>query len=219
LIPDVLVVGAGPAGSLAALALARAGVRVRLIDRAKFPRDKLCGDTLNPGSLALLDSVGLGNRIRALGIPVRGMTVTGPNGSRVDADYPADVAGVALTRRLFDQTLLDAAIAAGAEFDEGITVLRPIASSPERVSGATVRGGGERDLHATVVIAADGRASRLGSTLGLSRFAARSTSRRLNPYFAICTATVVTKRSSSSAMDRFGTVKWRESSTRPPARA
>jgi len=177
------VVGAGPAGSLAALALARAGVRVRLIDRAKFPRDKLCGDTLNPGSLALLDSVGLGNRIRALGIPVRGMTVTGPNGSRVDADYPADVAGVALTRRLLDQTLLDAAIAAGAEFDDGITVLRPIASSPERVSGATVRGGGERDLHATVVIAADGRASRLGSTLGLSRFAARPRRWAYGAYF------------------------------------
>ena len=52
---DVLVVGAGPAGSMAALVLARVGAKVHLIDRASFPCDKLCGDTLNPGSLAILD--------------------------------------------------------------------------------------------------------------------------------------------------------------------
>ena len=51
MIPDVLVVGAGPAGSLAALTLARAGLAVRLIDRATFPRHKLCGDTVNPGAM------------------------------------------------------------------------------------------------------------------------------------------------------------------------
>src|SRR5918993_1445702 len=61
---DVLIVGAGPAGSVAAMLLARAGVRVRLVDRATFPRDKLCGDTLNPGSLSLLDEWGIGARIR-----------------------------------------------------------------------------------------------------------------------------------------------------------
>lgn len=184
MIPDVLVVGAGPAGSIAALALARAGVRVRLIDRAKFPRDKLCGDTVNPGSLALLDSVGLGNRIRPLGIPVRGMTVTGPNGARVDADYPVGVAGVALTRRILDHTLVDAAIAAGAYFDDGTTVVRSVASRPDRVCGATVRSGGSsHDIRATVVIAADGRASRLGSTLTLSRFAARPRRWAFGAYF------------------------------------
>ena len=65
LIPDVLVVGAGPAGSLAALTLARAGLAVRLIDRATFPRHKLCGDTVNPGALALLDAAGLGRAVRS----------------------------------------------------------------------------------------------------------------------------------------------------------
>jgi len=51
---DVLIVGAGPAGTIAATLLARQGVRVRIVDRARFPRDKLCGDTVNPGTLALL---------------------------------------------------------------------------------------------------------------------------------------------------------------------
>ena len=46
---DVVIVGAGPAGALAALVLARQGARVRLVDRATFPRPKLCGDSLNPG--------------------------------------------------------------------------------------------------------------------------------------------------------------------------
>ena len=56
---DVLVVGAGPAGAIAALVLARAGVRVRVLDRARFPRFKLCGDSVNPGALAILSRLGL----------------------------------------------------------------------------------------------------------------------------------------------------------------
>ena len=55
---DVLIAGAGPAGAMAATVLARAGVRVLVLDRARFPRDKLCGDTLNPGALAILSRVG-----------------------------------------------------------------------------------------------------------------------------------------------------------------
>ena len=54
----------GPAGSIAALVLARAGVRVRLVDRARFPRDKLCGDTLNPGTLSILDRLGIAGPVR-----------------------------------------------------------------------------------------------------------------------------------------------------------
>ena len=54
---DVLVAGAGPAGAMAALVLARAGARVLIVDRDEFPRDKLCGDTLNPGAIALLQEL------------------------------------------------------------------------------------------------------------------------------------------------------------------
>ena len=56
---DVLIAGAGPAGSIAAIRLARAGARVLLVDRATFPRDKLCGDTLNPGAMRIADRAGV----------------------------------------------------------------------------------------------------------------------------------------------------------------
>ena len=56
---DVIVCGAGPAGSVAATVLARGGARVLMLDRARFPRDKLCGDTINPGALAILRRLGL----------------------------------------------------------------------------------------------------------------------------------------------------------------
>ena len=95
--PDVLIVGAGPAGTIAGLVLARAGVRVQLLDRAEFPRDKLCGDTINPGALSILDRLGLGTAVRRRSIPVTGMTVTGPGGSSVSADY-GTLCGAAIVR-------------------------------------------------------------------------------------------------------------------------
>jgi flavin-dependent dehydrogenase len=77
---DAVVVGAGPAGSTAAIVLARGGARVALIDKASFPRDKACGDLIGPRGLALLDDVGL-----ALpdGRRVAEMLVVGPSGRRV----------------------------------------------------------------------------------------------------------------------------------------
>ena len=80
---EIVIAGAGPAGSIAALLLARAGCRVRLLDRATFPRDKLCGDTISPGTLDILRRLGIGDGIARAGIPIRGMVVTGSGGARV----------------------------------------------------------------------------------------------------------------------------------------
>src|SRR5919201_6417227 len=111
---DVLIVGAGPAGAVAATVLARAGARVQLVDRASFPRDKLCGDTINPGALALLDRLGLASAVRERGLPVDGMRLSGEGGVVIDGRYPHGLTGRALTRRDLDWALVQVAIAAGA---------------------------------------------------------------------------------------------------------
>ena len=168
---DVLVVGAGPAGSLASLVLARAGARVRLVDRSSFPRDKLCGDTLNPGSLSILDRLGIAGAIRSTALPIDGMTVSGPGGVSISAGYPHGFRGVALPRREIDIALLGAAVAAGAVFDECVNVLAPRVDDGVVTGVRVATADGGADLTARVVIAADGRASRLARAVGLAAFA------------------------------------------------
>ncbi|MGH6693227.1 MAG: NAD(P)/FAD-dependent oxidoreductase, partial [Gammaproteobacteria bacterium] len=179
---DALVIGAGPAGSVAALTLARAGVRVRLIDRASFPRDKLCGDTLNPGSLSILDRLRIGDEVRSCALPITGMTVTGP-GAQVSADYPDGLRGMALTRRRLDQVLLDAAAAAGACVDTGVAVSEPVTDG-DRVVGVRLAGSGRGELRAPLVIAADGRGSRLAAGVKLAAYARTPRRWAFGAYFA-----------------------------------
>src|SRR5438552_110296 len=119
---DVVIVGAGPAGSVAATVLARAGARVRLLDRASFPRDKLCGDTVNPGTLAALARLDLAQPIAGRGLRVDGMRVTGPGGVSIEGRYPDGLTGRAIVRRDFDWALLGQAIAAGARFEPSVVV-------------------------------------------------------------------------------------------------
>ena len=182
----MLIVGAGPAGTVAATVLARVGVRVRLIDRATFPRDKLCGDTINPGTLAALRDLNLAQGIEDRGLRVDGMLMTGPRGVAIEGRYPGGLTGRALVRRDLDWTLLEHAMAAGARFESGVAVRRPLVeeAGTRSVRGVVVGSGrGERELSAPVIIAADGRRSTLAFSLGLARHPRRPRRWALGAYY------------------------------------
>lgn len=169
--PDVIVAGAGPAGTIAATLLARAGARVMLLDRAAFPRPKLCGDTLNPGALSILERHGLAAGVERRGLRIDGMLVTGAGGVRVEGRYPAGLYGRSILRTELDTLLLEQAQAAGVEFLDRTIVREPIVDSASpQVLGVRIGGGGAaRELRAPVTIAADGRHSALAFGLGLTR--------------------------------------------------
>jgi geranylgeranyl reductase family protein len=109
---DVAVVGAGPAGSAAALAATRAGARVLLLDRADFPRDKPCGDGIAAGALDVLAGLGVTGLTDGYR-PVTALRLVAPGGAEVARPLPRIAHTV--PRRVFDARLVAAAVAAGAE--------------------------------------------------------------------------------------------------------
>jgi geranylgeranyl reductase family protein len=158
------VIGAGPAGSVAALVLARAGARVALVDKAAFPRDKACGDLVGPRGLQVLDDLG----VRLTGTErVGDMRVVGPTGRSVrlpcrpGTTYPGH--GVALPRLAFDEALRTAAMDAGC-VSHTARAGSPIVDGGE-LAGFELSDGSR--LHADAVIGADGATSRVASAAGL----------------------------------------------------
>ena len=186
---DVIVCGAGPAGSVAATVLARGGARVLMLDRARFPRDKLCGDTINPGALAVLRRLGLAEAFEAAALPVDGMIVTGERGVRVRCAYGPGLRGLAIARRDLDAALARGAVRAGVRFEDGVLVRGPLIDTRDggeaRVRGVVIAGRDGRDLRvpAPLVIAADGRRSRLALPLGLVRHPASPRRWAIGGYF------------------------------------
>ncbi len=149
---EVLVIGAGPAGSAAAITLARAGRDVVLVDQHAFPRDKICGDALIPDAHAALRRLGvfdvLQPRMRLSGH----VGCIGPRGGRIDVPGALAV----LPRRELDTALCRAAAAAGARMH---APLKFVAALEENgvVTGAVLQAGGERrELRARWVLLATG---------------------------------------------------------------
>ena len=159
---DVIVVGAGPAGSSAAAVLASRGIRVVLLDRATFPRDKPCGDYCNPGAVRLMRQIGSFPTLpTADAAPISGLCVYAQDGSRFAAAFPAGP-GLLVPRLRLDAALLARAVRAGATVYEGMGV----DAVRFRTEAVEVRTVSDRWLSARLLIAADGAHSAIARCLG-----------------------------------------------------
>ena len=166
---DVAVVGGGPAGASAAAHLSRAGLSVSLLDRKRFPRDKVCGDLVGPVALAELAGLGLDlrpdwgttNVVRSAALAVNGQMLITSSLPEVGALPPF---GRVVPRLQLDAWLVDAARDAGARLLEGqrATGMELVAGG---VSLTAIEGGSTRRIRARVVIGADGSNSRTAEWL------------------------------------------------------
>ncbi len=166
----MVVVGGGPAGSAAAVFLRQAGHDVVLLDEARFPRDKVCGEGISPGSWRLLARMGVEASVRGLGPhPLRGMALTAPDGTRFLGLYGGGrEAGLAVRRRDLDAALLAQARAAGVEVREETRVV-DLLGNGEGPGVVAECQGVRSSIAARLVVGADGRRSLVARRLGLLR--------------------------------------------------
>ncbi len=170
----VVIAGGGPAGSATALALVRAGIDVTIVERAEFPRRKVCGEYLNSGAVAVLDDLGLGEKVRAIAQPLRGIRLVPPRAASLELPFPRTA--LACARADLDAMLLEAARDAGARVVHAR--VEEVAFENDRAVGLIVRdeSGERRTLQAQTIVGADGSGSLVAKKLGLTQ-ATRGTRR------------------------------------------
>ena len=183
---DVIVVGAGPSGATTAYYLAQAGLNVLLLEKARFPREKVCGDGLTPRGVKALVAMGIDVGPGSGWLRNKGLRVIGA-GLRLEMPWPELDSypgyGLVRTRASLDETLARRAQAAGAKLLEGVTVTGPVLDDAGQIVGVAAQseaessnsGHPERSRGATqvfrsrVIVAADGNSSRLSVSMGLRK--------------------------------------------------
>ncbi len=175
---DVLVVGAGPAGSATAALLALAGYSVTAVDRATFPRDKACSEYMGPEAVRILSRLGIVGALEEAGATaLEGTEVTAARGASLRGvfalagHHPFRPTGLSVSRRILDATLAGAATGAGAMVTERAAV-EELVYDGGAVAGAVVResDGRRRTIRARLTVGADGLRSVVARRLGRHRY-------------------------------------------------
>lgn len=164
---DILVIGGGPSGAWSAMLLAERGFEVTIWDRAVFPRDKACGEFLNPGAVRILNSH---NALDGLpGMPICGARIFDRKGTSFDGSYhPDDGMGFSMRRTILDNRILDLARSAGATVVEGASYQRHRWNSGTVVvSGRSTDG--PLEARCRILVGADGVHSAVARTMGVVR--------------------------------------------------
>ena len=190
---DVIVVGAGPAGSSTAFYLAAAGLDVLVLEKSHFPREKVCGDGLTPRAVKALTAMGVPIAESDGWLRNKGLRIIG-GGGRIELPWPelSSYPGFGLVRsRLdFDETLVRHAQKAGARLLEGVNVTGPLLDDRTgRIIGVTAQEttNGEAREHVfrgQLVVAADGNSSRLSVAMGLRKRDDRPLGVAVRTYYA-----------------------------------